>query len=75
MRAGEKIPEQEFERVGKFGRNAEELELERLAARGVVGGGSIGWKEAVFGSQQRGEGEYERRELEKGGSCHIVVGG
>ena len=72
LKAGEKVPDAEFERLRRLRRSPEDLERDRAIARGLVvakgDAGSIGWKEALFGSREHSKARavYEQRDLESG---------
>lgn len=69
IRAGENVPERDFERLRKF---AKDPEADRAASRGLEAKDEIGWWEVVFGrrrsdmdgARQRSE-DLDRRDFEK----------
>ena len=74
LKAGERISDDELQRIRQFGRTAEELERDRAVARGLVrtqgdGTESIGWREALLGGrgkESKVREVYEQQDLEKG---------
>ncbi|THH17458.1 hypothetical protein EUX98_g9128 [Antrodiella citrinella] len=75
LRAGDRLPDDELDRVLRFGEKSlsqEEMERARAVARGLVRTEgekeSIGWKEALLGSRKAGrtevEAKYEKIDME-----------
>ena len=65
LRAGEDVPEIEFERIEKL---KSEERLDRGVARGVKveGGETIGWREVLLGRKGSEVSEWEKKDLENG---------